>query len=137
MLVACPPGSFRATPLPCAELQIIWWVSEQMHRKHVIHRTTRVAFSGQQNRTPPSLQTVIAAKISWRVTKGYQQLQKGFHHKYTADSTTIYTDFALIASTKTPTLAITPSRKKGMHLSEEGAHEASSLPLKISSPRDP
>lgn len=44
----------------------------------------------------------------WRVTEGYQQLQK-----YTANSITIYMDFALIASTKTPTLATVPGGEKG------------------------
>lgn len=109
MLQTGPLGSFSETPLPCAELWIIWWASEHMHRQH---RIPELPFQDSKTGHQHYTTAVTAAKISWRVTKSYQQLQKRFNHKYTGNSITIYMDFAIVALTKTLTLATIPGGEK-------------------------
>jgi len=36
------------SPLPCAELWIIWWVSEQMHSKHMLCKLPKLPFQSSK-----------------------------------------------------------------------------------------
>lgn len=103
---------FRVTLLLCAELWITWWVSKQMHRKHMLHTLLELPFQGSKTGHHCHYK-YTAARSSREWQRAISSYRKDLYHKYTSNSIIVYTDFALIASAKTSTLATTPSREKG------------------------